>query len=204
MPNMIRKHAVIGLGIVSTVASTFILTRISIRKLYQRALERSQKRMKDNASSKHQTTEHRGSLGETKIGEPSGNHITELTIRRCTCLPVAYKIINRPEIRKIMSAFEKADAIDCKGSQRHIPRDKIIEAFSLGIDKLSLRTLMNGRAAESFRMQPRTVYIVERPTLAGLNYLLVGREEEERREDAAEGRIFRVKDRKENQLTHTR
>lgn len=34
-------------------------------------------------------------------------------------------------------------------------------------------------------MQSRTVYIVERSTLAGLPYLLVGRKEEKRREGVA-------------------
>lgn len=44
---------------------------------------------------------------------------------------------------------------------------------------------MDGRAAESFRMQSKTVYIVERSTLAVLPYLLVGRKEEKRREGVA-------------------
>ncbi|ATZ50638.1 hypothetical protein BCIN_06g01330 [Botrytis cinerea B05.10] len=143
MSNLIRQHAVIlwsGLGIVSTAASTFVLTRISTRKLYQKALDRSQERMNDNAGGKHQATEHGGPLGETKM-EPSVKHSIGLTIRRCTCRPIASGITNWPEIRKIMSAFENADPKDCKGSQRDVYRDKIIEEFSLGTEKLSCDTL---------------------------------------------------------------
>ncbi|KAF5868220.1 putative wd repeat-containing protein [Botrytis fragariae] len=138
MFNLSRKHAVIlsfGLGISSTVASKFILTRVSTRDLSESALERGRKRIKDNAGGKHQ----KGS---------SGSHSTELTIRQhqslgisCTCSPVASEIISPQELKVIMSVFEEADANDCMGSQQDVTRDKIIERFRLGVEKLSCKTL---------------------------------------------------------------
>ncbi|TGO23613.1 hypothetical protein BPAE_0127g00340 [Botrytis paeoniae] len=138
MFDLSRKHAVIlsfGLGIASTVASNFILTRVSTRDLSESALERRRKRIKDNAGGKHQ-------------GDSSGIHSTELMIRQhqglgisCTCSPVASEIINPQELKLIMSVFEEADANDCMGSQRDVLRDKIIERFGLGVEKLSCKTL---------------------------------------------------------------
>ncbi|TGO47979.1 hypothetical protein BCON_0256g00070 [Botryotinia convoluta] len=120
MPNLSREHVVIlsfGLGIASTVASNFILTHVSTRELSQSTLERSRNRTKDNADGKHQVYEYRGSLGDTKTGDLSGNHSAALTIRQdqglgisCTCPPVASEIINFQELKDIMSAFEEADA----------------------------------------------------------------------------------------------
>ncbi|KAF7935016.1 uncharacterized protein EAE98_003061 [Botrytis deweyae] len=138
MFNLSRKRAFIlsfGLGIASAVASKLYRSRVSTQDLSNSVTEGTRKIIKDDAGGEHQK-------------HPSGSHSSELTIRQnqglgisCTCLPGASEIISFQEVKEIMSAFKKAGENDCKGSQRRVYRDKIIEGFRLGIEKLSCETL---------------------------------------------------------------
>ncbi|KAF7893897.1 hypothetical protein EAF00_007411 [Botryotinia globosa] len=136
MFNLSRKHAVIlsfGLGTASAVASKLYFTRGSTRNLSESVREMRRNPSKNNTGDKHQR-------------DPSGSHSSKSTIheglgRSCTCLPVASGIINFQEVKKIMSVFEKAGENDFEGPQRYVFRDKIIERFHLGIEKLSCETL---------------------------------------------------------------
>ncbi|KAF7956140.1 hypothetical protein EAE96_005060 [Botrytis aclada] len=137
MPKFGRDHAVIllfGLGIVSTVASNFILTRASTRELSQRAPDR-EKRVNNRADSKHQMKPSRNYSSESMIHQEQGRGIP------CTCLPVTSERIIFHEVREIMSHFEEADASDCVGFRRDVLLDKIVERFRWGVGRLSCKTL---------------------------------------------------------------
>ncbi|KAF7939233.1 uncharacterized protein EAE97_007313 [Botrytis byssoidea] len=88
----------------------------------------------------------KNNTGDKHQRDPSGSHSSGSRIHEgldisCTCLPVASEIVNFQEVKKIMSAFEEAGENDCEGSNRYVYRDKIIERFRLGIEKLSCETL---------------------------------------------------------------
>ncbi|KAF7887950.1 uncharacterized protein EAF01_011104 [Botrytis porri] len=138
MSDLSRKHAVVlsfGLGIASTIASNFILTRVSTRELSQSAHERSRKRTEDNAGDEHQKDRSRSRSSESTIRQHEGLDIS------CTCLPVGSEKINFQEVKEIISAFEEAGETDCNGSQRRVYRNMIIGRFRSGIEKLSCETL---------------------------------------------------------------